>query len=81
LLSAFHVTDFNSPLQALERVSVGAKQILEEADMVHGHHHTAQQYGGHRSKILIWVKKGDKSHRKSPLTVGTSLSKPPYSSY
>jgi hypothetical protein len=38
LRSAFRVTDVNSPLQALELVSVGAEQILEEVDVVRGHH-------------------------------------------
>jgi hypothetical protein len=38
LRSAFRVTDVNSPLQALELVPVGAEQILEEADVVRGHH-------------------------------------------
>jgi hypothetical protein len=39
LLSAFRVTNANSPLQALERVSIGAEQMLEKADLVH--HDTA----------------------------------------
>jgi len=37
LRSAFCVADVNSLLQALEWVSVGADQILEEANMVRGH--------------------------------------------
>ena len=36
LRSAFRVNDVNSPLQALKRVSVGAEQILEEADLIRG---------------------------------------------
>jgi hypothetical protein len=35
---AFRVTDVNSPVQALERVSVGTEQIFEEANVVRGHH-------------------------------------------
>jgi hypothetical protein len=38
LRSAFRVNDVNSPLQALKRVSVGAEQILEEADLIRGHY-------------------------------------------
>jgi hypothetical protein len=38
LRSAFRVTDVNSPLQALERVPVGAEQIFEKANLVCGHH-------------------------------------------
>src|SRR5262249_42464366 len=43
LRSAFRVTDVNSPLQALKRVSVGAEQILEEANMIRGHHPPPEQ--------------------------------------
>jgi len=38
LRRTFRISDVDSPLQALERVSIGAEQILEEANMVRGHH-------------------------------------------
>jgi hypothetical protein len=38
LRSTFRISDVNSPLQTLERVSIGAEQLLKEANMVGGHH-------------------------------------------
>ena len=38
LRSGFRISDVDSPLQALEWVPVGAEQILEEANLVCGHH-------------------------------------------
>jgi hypothetical protein len=38
LRSGFRISDVESPLQALEWVPVGAEQILEEANLVCGHH-------------------------------------------
>jgi hypothetical protein len=38
LRSGFRITDVDTPLQALEWVPVGAEQILEEANLVCGHH-------------------------------------------
>ena len=38
LCGALRVIDVNSPLQALERMSIGAEQVLEETDVIRGHH-------------------------------------------
>jgi hypothetical protein len=60
LRSAFRVSDVDSPLQALERVSIGAEQILEETNMVGGHHGLLNKrfnYDKYRGEILIWVKR------------------------
>jgi hypothetical protein len=38
LCCALRVIDVNSPLQALERMSIGAEQVLEETDVIRGHH-------------------------------------------
>jgi hypothetical protein len=63
LRSTFRISDVNSPLQALERVSIGAEQILEKADMVGGHHrppsHAPSITTKYRGEILIWVKKAE----------------------
>ena len=37
LCGALRVIDVNSPLQALERMSIGAEQVLEETDVIRGH--------------------------------------------
>jgi hypothetical protein len=34
LCCALRVIDVNSPLQALERMSIGAEQVLEETDVI-----------------------------------------------
>jgi hypothetical protein len=40
LCGALRVLDLNAPLQALERMSIGAEQVLEETNVVCGHPHT-----------------------------------------
>src|SRR5262249_30183522 len=54
LRSAFRVTDVNSPLQALKRVSVGAEHDTRTS---HASLTARSNYDEYRGRILIWVKK------------------------
>jgi hypothetical protein len=67
LRSVFHVSDVNSPLQAFEWVSIGAEQVLEEANVVRGHHTlpTRSNYREYCGKLLTWIKKATGMSRRN----------------